>query len=280
MTGWCNVCGWEGEFLNPERDREGMQCGNCSASSRHRAVVRALGLVLDHGALPLCLWPSWKEIRVLESSARGPVPMMLKEKVDYYATEYDPAKIAAGTHPREYADFQKLHYTDNTFDLVIASDVFEHVRDDRSGYREIFRVLKEGGTLVLTVPYEHERMETIRRVDTSGAEDLHLLEPEYHGGGGHTLTYRNYGRDLLPLLQSSGYAVTRVVVDLPAWGITGQSVFVARKGSWVELHDHVPAGIRRTGTGPLLPFRAFLFYKYNLLSVVHHLRQIIKAGSR
>ena len=99
MTGWCNVCGWEGEFLNPEREREGMQCGNCSASSRHRAVVRALGLVLDHGGLPLCLWPSQKEVSVLESSARGPVPMMLREKVDYYATEFDPAKIAAGAIP-------------------------------------------------------------------------------------------------------------------------------------------------------------------------------------
>jgi len=276
MKGWCNVCGWEGEFLNPEREREGMQCRNCSASSRQRSLVRALGLVLNSGGLPLCLWPARKDLKVLESSARGPVPMMLAEKTDYYATEYDPARIAAGDRPREFADFQKLHYENGTFDIVVASDVFEHVRDDQAGYREIHRVLKDGGSLILTVPYNHERAETTRRVDTSGTEDVHLLEPEYHGGGGHTLTYRNYGRDLLPLLSGIGYAVTRLVEDLPGWGITPQSVFIARKAGWGELFDQSPRVLQRAGTGPLLPFRAFLFYKYNLLGFFHHLRELKK----
>jgi SAM-dependent methyltransferase len=237
-------------------------------------VVRALGLVLNTAGLPLCLWSARKELKILESSARGPVPMMLAEKTDYYATEYDPARIAAGDRPREFADFQKLHYEDTTFDVVIASDVFEHVRDDQAGYREIHRVLRDGGTLVLTVPYDHDRAATIRRVETSGPEDVHLLEPEYHGGGGHTLTYRNYGRDLLPLLTSFGFAVNRIVMDLPEWGITSQSVFIARKAAWGELHDHAPRGMQSTGTGPLLPFRAFLFYKYNLLGFLHYLREL------
>jgi SAM-dependent methyltransferase len=74
-----------------------------------------------------------------------------------------------GEHePRHFADFQNLHFGDGTFDVVIASDVFEHVRDDAAGYREIFRTLKPGGRLILTVPYTHAQPVTVRRVDTTG----------------------------------------------------------------------------------------------------------------
>jgi SAM-dependent methyltransferase len=274
MNGTCNICGWTGEFLFPERGREGTQCANCASSSRNRAVVHALSLVVGAGLAPLCSWEPRKSFSLLESSARGSPAMMFHTAFNYYATEYDPEKIAAGTDPRAYADFQHLHYADTTFDAVIASDVFEHVRNDADGYREILRVLKEGGSLLLTVPYDHERETTIRRVDTSGTADVHLLEPEYHGGGGHTLTYRNYGRDLLILLAKTGFAVTRLVLDLPALGITPQSVFVGRKGAYAEMMFRERADTRSGATGVLFPFRAFLFYKYNLLGFVHYLREL------
>ena len=237
-------------------------------------MVRSLGMALNAGGLPLCLWPVRKETSILESSARGPMAMMLREKFDYYATEFDPARIAAGTDPREYADFQNLHYKDDTFDVVIASDVFEHVRDDVAGYREVYRVLKMDGCFLLTVPYEHSREETIRRVDTTGAVDVHLLEPEYHGGGGHTLTYRNYGRDLLRLLRECGFAVGCTVIELAGLGITQQRVFLGRKGDFVEYFDQPSLPERSASTGPLFPFRAFLFYKYNFLSFLHYMREI------
>jgi len=108
---------------------------------------------------------------------------MLSDKFDYYPTEYSPAKIASGTDPRFYADFQSLHFDDASFDLAIASDVFEHIRKDDVALAELFRVLKLGGSLLLTVPYDHTRKSTVRRVDTSGEQDVHILEPEYHGGG-------------------------------------------------------------------------------------------------
>lgn len=39
-----------------------------------------------------------------------------------------------------------------TFDLVTAIDVLEHIPDDAAGLREIHRVLRPGGTVVITVP--------------------------------------------------------------------------------------------------------------------------------
>ncbi|HXQ22403.1 MAG TPA: class I SAM-dependent methyltransferase [Candidatus Acidoferrales bacterium] len=39
-----------------------------------------------------------------------------------------------------------------SFDLVTAIDVLEHIPDDAAGLREIHRVLRPGGTVVITVP--------------------------------------------------------------------------------------------------------------------------------
>jgi len=226
------------------------------------------------GGTPVYQWRVDKAVRILESSARGSYPVILADKYDYYCTEYDPAKIAEGKNPRAYADFQTLHYTDASFDVVIASDVFEHVRNDADGYREIFRVLKRGGSLVLTVPYDHEQAETIRRVDTSGKEDVPILEPEYHGGGGHTLTYRNYGRDLLSLLRRVGFTVGYLEAEVAPFGITHQSVIIGRKEDHIELLALASPDTLRGSLGPLLPYRMFLLFKYNIKGFLHYWKQL------
>jgi SAM-dependent methyltransferase len=45
-----------------------------------------------------------------------------------------------------------LPFPDRQFDLVLATDVIEHVDDDLAALREIRRVVKPGGHLLLTVP--------------------------------------------------------------------------------------------------------------------------------
>jgi SAM-dependent methyltransferase len=45
-----------------------------------------------------------------------------------------------------------LPYPDNTFDAVILSEILEHVERDVDGLREVYRVLKPGGVVAITVP--------------------------------------------------------------------------------------------------------------------------------
>jgi len=46
-------------------------------------------------------------------------------------------------------DVQRLYYADNSFDTVVASFVFCSVPQPRKGLKEIYRVLKPGGQLLL-----------------------------------------------------------------------------------------------------------------------------------
>ncbi|WP_193318537.1 class I SAM-dependent methyltransferase [Nonomuraea phyllanthi] len=45
-----------------------------------------------------------------------------------------------------------MPFEDGAFDRVIAAEVLEHIPDDMAAMREIFRVLRPGGTAAVTVP--------------------------------------------------------------------------------------------------------------------------------
>ncbi len=50
------------------------------------------------------------------------------------------------------ASLTELPFKDNSYDLVCAFDVIEHIEDDKLAVEEIYRVLKPNGNYFLTVP--------------------------------------------------------------------------------------------------------------------------------
>ncbi|MBN1284934.1 MAG: class I SAM-dependent methyltransferase [Anaerolineae bacterium] len=55
---------------------------------------------------------------------------------------------------------ERLPYASNTFDVVLSNEVIEHVADDRANAREMVRVLKPGGRLVVFCPNRGYPFET------------------------------------------------------------------------------------------------------------------------
>ena len=49
----------------------------------------------------------------------------------------------------------KLPFKPNYFDCVVATEVLEHLDDDKTAIKEIYRILKKRGKLIITVPYKN-----------------------------------------------------------------------------------------------------------------------------
>ena len=45
-----------------------------------------------------------------------------------------------------------MNITSGTYNQIIAWHVLEHIQDDQKAIREMYRVLKKGGELLLSVP--------------------------------------------------------------------------------------------------------------------------------
>jgi SAM-dependent methyltransferase len=55
------------------------------------------------------------------------------------------------------SEISSLPFADGVFDLVCALDIIEHVDDDNAALRELSRVIKAGGTLVISAPLHPSR---------------------------------------------------------------------------------------------------------------------------
>ena len=92
------------------------------------------------------------------------------------------------------ADINNLPFKDRAFDLVICSEVLEHLANETQAVREIIRVLKPGKNLVVSVP-------------RYGPEALcWLLSKEYHtASNGHVRIYRS--RQITALVENAGVQI-------------------------------------------------------------------------
>jgi SAM-dependent methyltransferase len=102
-----------------------------------------------------------------------------------------------------------LTFSDNRFDLLINSDVLEHVNDLDKALSEIKRVLKPGGYHVFTIPVDEELQTSQTRARVVNGRLEHVLEPVMHGDSirnGGILAFKDFGRDVLDYISRDGFA--------------------------------------------------------------------------
>src|SRR5215831_9268652 len=84
------------------------------------------------------------------ASGGGNCRTLTRHGWDVLATEYLPEGVEIARQrglKAIQADARDLPLPDESFDLAVAFDVIEHIDDDAQACRELFRVLRPGGTL-------------------------------------------------------------------------------------------------------------------------------------
>jgi hypothetical protein len=236
--GICNVCGDTTRFktLGSENLRESLLCEVCGASCRNRSLASGiLSLTRSTGTCSIAeLARVPAAPRIFDTDGHSALYGTLKSSAFYSSSVYLPQR-QFGEHigPKLLnVDLQCMPFPDSAFDMILTSDVMEHVRRDSEAHREIHRCLKPGGHYVFTVPYVPAWEFNQIRVDSSGNEDRYLMEKQYHGdplSSEGILVYRIYGRELLAQLQDIGFEVAFDNAPDPVRGILSNDLFVCTK---------------------------------------------------
>ena len=106
------------------------------------------------------------------------------------------------------ADIHRLPFADTSFDCVICSEVLEHIPDHEAAVKELIRILKPEGTLVLSVPrYYSEKLCWL------------ISSDYYHSEGGHIRIYRK--NELKEMLMKQGFKCFNInykhALHMPYW---------------------------------------------------------------
>jgi len=118
------------------------------------------------------------------------------------------ARESHGSWLLSRADVTKLPFAEGVFDVVVCSEVLEHVEESRTAVSELVRVLKSGGDLVVTVPrFWPERI------------CWAISSAYHHEPGGHIRIYKK--GELLRLVEAAGTRCWRIryrhALHTPYW---------------------------------------------------------------
>ena len=219
--GICSVCGHLGAFPRENETasiRESFKCESCGSSLRYREQAR---LILEHFSVTgssnlneLVNEPEFRGLDIYEPGLGGPFRRIFRTlpgyRTSYYWDDLVPGERRDGI---QCQDLMNLTFADDSFDLVITSDIFEHVRKPFAGFSEVNRVLKPGGVHVFSVPARCPmRAKSVFRVDTSGQEDEFVLPAHYHDSptGEKSLVYTEFGADMVDRLAEYGISLEMV----------------------------------------------------------------------
>lgn len=101
-----------------------------------------------------------------------------------------------------------LSFPDDSFDILISLDVFEHIPDYELAFQECARVVKPGGKMMWSVPFVTEFPENEIRAKIQDGNINHILPPEYHGdplSNEGVLCFQHFGWEMLEQVKNAGF---------------------------------------------------------------------------
>lgn len=230
--GWCPCCGTTAKFVSSSNWwRDDYRCTSCDSIPRERAVMYCIER----------FFPNWRDLVIHETSAivdRGLGRRLRAENPNYIPSQYYPeVEPGASWKGMRCENFEKMSFADESVDLHVSQDVFEHLLDPAAAFSEVARTLRPGGAHVFTTPLVRKNLPTefCARRGPQG-ETLQLIHPPEHhlnpvSSDGSLVTTR-WGYDIASYIaRQTGLFTSMVVLDVLEQGIRAEyiEVLVTRK---------------------------------------------------
>lgn len=236
--GHCPTCGRDVAFVARSKwFRDHFSCSLCGSIPRERALMVAIE----------SYFPKWREAIIHESSPgnRGASLRLSQECSRYIASQYFPNQPSGSMVGKVLCEnLESLSFDDNSIDLHISQDVFEHIFHPSKAFREIARTLKPGGMHIFTVPLVNKDKPSKLRARIEDNKIVYLVTEQYHGnpvGDGRALVTIDWGFDICRhIFEASGLFTHIVYIDDLSKGIRAEyiEVLVTVKPFSLDMNNH------------------------------------------
>jgi SAM-dependent methyltransferase len=128
---------------------DNIYCPNCMSTARERLIIA----ILSEADID--------QKQFLHLSPEKNIYNFLRKKAHVVTADLLPGFYKTIDGQVQKQDATEFTFDTASFDWVVANHILEHIPDDITAMREIFRVLRPGGTAILQVPYTEMLESTI-----------------------------------------------------------------------------------------------------------------------
>lgn len=215
--------------------RERLICPHCHMSNRQRLMAGLVLKAVRHSGSPHQIYlmeqmtPLYKWL-LREMGGQLTGSEYLGEKFTSgdriglldYQTPFDPASplrslkyslslsyMMLRTGKLRHEDVNRLSFDDETYDIIVSNDVFEHLPEPGGAFRECVRVLRRGGMMLATFPFSSREATSVIRARMCDGHVEHLLPETYHGNPVSTrgtLVFTDFGWDVFGMFEEAGFS--------------------------------------------------------------------------
>ena len=177
--------------------RTKVKCPKCFSLERHRYLYFIYKMFICNQEQP---------IKILHTAPEKCVHdlFVFNKNIDYTSIDLFPEKYKFAKNCKKM-NVLDLKFNDNTFDFIITNHVAEHITDEETFLKEMLRVLKPNGKIILSVPYSRNLEKTFEDESINTDE----LRYEYYGQSDHV---RLYGKDIFKRFEKYG-KITKISRD-------------------------------------------------------------------
>jgi hypothetical protein len=234
---WCPVCGSLTLITRVRENlRETCTCLRCKSTNRQRQIAYVLcaaaSRITGEEISSLGDLARLDELVVYNTEAGRQIHAQLSGMRNYICSEYfgdayESGDIVGG---KPHQDLMNLSFDERSIDLVISSDVFEHIPDPYKAHREVYRVLRRGGRHVFTVPFlQSEFLDQDRTMIDIRGNVIFTKEPLYHKDPVRpegALVHKLFSLEMLVKLRKIGFSTNIYHIRKATYGIFGSNALV------------------------------------------------------